>query len=98
MFTVFCTYFYAVLHGPLDTMVFSLFSVHTVLCSVACTFGHTGVFRVFFVNMFYVVLHAPLGTLVFSVFFLYFMFDAVLHGLLDTLTFSIFVYTLFDAL
>ena len=56
--------------APLDTLVFSLFFVNTILCNVACTVGHTGVFRVFLcVNMFHTVLHAPLDTLVFSVFF-----------------------------
>ena len=39
--------FDSVLHAPLDTLVFSMFFCKYVLCSVTCTVGHTGVFRVF---------------------------------------------------
>ena len=42
--------FYPVLHAPLDTLAFSVFFCKYVLCSVTCTVGHRGVFRVLFVN------------------------------------------------
>ena len=65
MFSVFLyILFDAVLHSPLDTLVFSVFFCKYVLCSVTCTVGHTGVFLVFFLYiLFDVVYHGPLDTL-----------------------------------
>ena len=74
---------------------FPCFFCKYVLCSVTCTVGHTGIFRVFFI-MFDAGLHGPLDILTFSVFF-YTLFDALLHAPLDTLAFSVFLYIIFDA-
>ena len=95
-FPCFCTYCFIQCCMHLWThWRFPCFFCKYVLCSVTCTVGHTGIFRVFFI-MFDAVLHGQLDTRTFSV-FLYTLFDALLHAPLDTLAFSLVLYIIFDA-